>query len=299
MRDYARLAGFLYLSLAMFGVGTTVVVSKIIAHGMPPFTATALRFAIATPIFMALLRLTRTPWPRLGRRDLALLLLQSGAGSVGYTVLVITGLKFTSAADAGVITGTLPAVTGVIAVLVLGERPGFRLAASVCLATAGILAVTIKFEGATMGLPSWQSLLGNALVLAAVACESIFLLLNKRLRADVPPLAVSMFMSLFGLLISAVPAAMEILFIPSGDITAGALLGVVYYALLPTVLGFLLWYAGAARTSGMEAALFTAVLPVSAVVLAAVVLGETITTQQVIGVVFVIFAIIIGVARPK
>ncbi|MCH3810764.1 EamA family transporter, partial [Campylobacter jejuni] len=38
-----------------------------------------------------------------------------------------------------------------------------------------------------------------------------------------------------------------------------ALLAVAYYALAPTVGGFVLWYAGAERVSGSDAALFTAI----------------------------------------
>ncbi|MFS2021583.1 EamA/RhaT family transporter, partial [Massilia sp. CT11-108] len=36
-------------------VGSTVVASKIAAAGLPPFTATALRFALALPCFLVLL----------------------------------------------------------------------------------------------------------------------------------------------------------------------------------------------------------------------------------------------------
>ncbi|TMH06609.1 MAG: EamA/RhaT family transporter, partial [Betaproteobacteria bacterium] len=46
-RSYA----YIYLTLAMLTVGSTVVASRFIAAGLPPFTATALRFAIALPIF--------------------------------------------------------------------------------------------------------------------------------------------------------------------------------------------------------------------------------------------------------
>jgi drug/metabolite transporter (DMT)-like permease len=292
-----RAVGYLFLTLAMVGVGSTVVVSKIIAGALPPFAATALRFAIALPLFLLLLRLTRTPWPRLGRRDLVLVLVQAGAGSVGYTVLLIVGLTFTSAADAGVITGTLPAVMGAIAVLLLGERLDRRLLASIGLATAGVLVITLQFDGTGLTLSSWSALLGNALVLAAVVCEGLFLLLNKRLRAPVPPLALSTLMSLFGLAISAIPAAIEMSRYSGGGVPVAALAGVVYYALVPTVLGFVLWYEGTTRTSGAEAALFTAVLPVSAVLLAALVLGESVSVQQAIGVAFVIAAIMVGVVR--
>jgi MFS family permease len=70
-----------------------------------------------------------------------------------------------------------------------------------------------------------------------------------------------------GFVLALVPAAFEWRAVANGW-TIGAVSAITYYALVPTVLGYLCWYAGSARTSGTEAALFTAVAPVSAVLFA-------------------------------
>lgn len=292
-----RLVGYAFLALAMVGVGSTVVASKVIAAGLPPFTATALRFALALPVFVALMVLTGTRWPRPGRRDGLLLVLQAGAGSVGYTVLLVAGTGLTSAGDAAVIAGTLPVVSTLFAVLVLGERPGQRLLAAVALATSGVLAVVAARPGGPPAADlSGQVLLGDALVLGAVVCESLFILLNKRLSRPPPPLAQSALMTGIGLVLAAGPALLvERAWVGpawAGDAAAhAALAGVAYYALVPTVGGFLLWYAGAARVSGTEASLFTALVPVSALALAAPVLGETPGPAQLAGAALVLGAV--------
>jgi drug/metabolite transporter (DMT)-like permease len=290
-----RSVGWAFLALAMVGVGSTVVASKVIGAGLPPFTATALRFALAFPIFAALMRLTRTPWPRPDRHDGFLLLLQAGAGSVGYSVLLIAGTRLTGAADAGVVVGALPAVAALFAVLVLGERPGPTLLGAVALAACGAFATVVRLDsGGVGGLAlSRGALLGNALVLASVACEALFVLVHKRLRAPIPPLALSTVMSGAGLAVALPPALLEAA-AGEGAATASALLGVAYYALVPTVLGFLLWYAGAARTSAVEASLFTALAPVSAVFLAAIVLGEEIRPAQLAGMACVLAAVLLA-----
>nr|WP_329957648.1 CPBP family intramembrane glutamic endopeptidase [Bordetella petrii] len=112
-----------------------------------------------------------------------------------------------------------------------------------------------------------RSLLGNALVFGAVVCESLFILLNKRLRQPLRPLAQSTCMTALGLGIAAAAALFEAPWAAAWP--PGAMLAVAYYAAVPTVAGFLLWYAGAERVSGTEAALFTAVAPVAALLLAA------------------------------
>ncbi|MCD9119615.1 DMT family transporter [Cupriavidus sp. UGS-1] len=279
--------GYFYLALAMILVGSTVIASKVIAAGLPPFTATALRFAIALPGFLLLMKLTGTRLPPIGRGDRLLLVLQAVAGSVGYTTLLISGLRMTSAADAGVIIGTLPVVSALVSIVLLKERPGVALLLAIGLATAGVVAVAVPGGGGDSGRGTW---LGNALVMGAVFCESLFILLNKRLRQPLQPLTLSTVMTAIGLAASIVPALFEAPWrhgLPSGALTA-----VLYYALVPTVAGFVLWYAGSARTSGTEASLFTALAPISAVAMAFLLLGEPVGVSQLIGIACVVVAVL-------
>ncbi|MFP3568194.1 DMT family transporter [Paraburkholderia sp. SIMBA_030] len=287
----SRYAGYLFCALAMIGVGSTVVVSKSIATGLPPFSATALRFAIAFPMFVLVMRGRGVRWPRLDRRDTLLVVAQAGAGSVGYTVLLISGMKLASAADAGVIAGTLPAVSALVAMLALGERPAPALIGAIVLATLGVLVCTVRIDD--LAAPhAASSLTGNALVFAAIVCEALFILLNRKLRTPVAALPLSALMCGIGFAVAIVPACFEKPWHLPFD--ANALSGVVYYALVPTVAGFVLWYAGAARISGAEAGLITALVPVSAVALAAVVLHEPVSAAQLAGVACVLGAVLLA-----
>ncbi|XAZ22188.1 DMT family transporter [Sinorhizobium sp. B11] len=284
--------GYIYLTLAMTTVGSTVVASKVIASGLPPFTATALRFAVAFPFFLFLMRWTGSRLLRLSGRDWLILVTQAGAGSVGYTTLLISGLSLTSAANAGVIIGTLPVVSAAISILVLGERPQRFLLLAIGLAAAGVFSIAFS-PAAGSG-----SLVGDMLIFGAVICEGLFILLNKRLGTSIPPLTQSALMTAIGFVVAGVPALFEHHDI--GIASQPALLAVVYYALVPTVGGFILWYAGAERVSGAEASLFTAVAPATAVIFAFLVLGEAVGSNQIFGIACVLAAVIgLGLASLR
>ena len=284
--------GYACLAGAMALVGSTVVASKIIAAGLPPFTATALRFAMALPCFAVLMAATGARLPRLDRRDWLLIAAQAIAGSVGYTTLLISGLQRATAVDGGIILGTLPLVTAGIAIVLLGERPGKATLAAIAAAGVGVWLM-MRNAASAGGASSW---LGNALILGAVLCEGLFILLNKRLRTPVPALALSTIMTALGLAFSALASVAESPW--RLDLPGDALMAVAYYAVVPTVGGFLLWYAGAARVQGSEAALFTALAPVSAVLLAAGLLGETLESAQRWGMACVLGAVLLlGVAN--
>lgn len=283
-----RVLAYLSLSAAMLTVGSTVVVSKIIGAGLPPFAATALRLAIALPAFVVLMRVTRTAWPRPDRHDAWLLCVQAVCGSVGYTVFLIAGTRLTPASAAGVLIGALPAVAALMAIVLLRERPRTGVLAAIALATGGVL--TVASTGG--GMAGRHSLHGDLLILAAVVCESLFILLNKRLHKPLPPLALAATMTALGLL-GALPLALAELVRQPLQWNAASWLGVAYYAAVPTVAGFWLWYAGAARVSGTEASLFTAIAPASGVLLSAVVLDEPLAPRMLAGLALVIGAVLL------
>ena len=282
-------SGYSYLTLAMMMVGSTVIASRLIAAGLPPFTATAARFAMALPIFLLLMKLTATPWPRPRRHDVWVLICQAGAGSVAYTVLLISGMAHTSAANAGVISGILPAVTGLVAMVLLREKPGRSTWLAVALSSLGVMLLLVP---AQQGSAQAGSLYGDGLILAAMVAEALFILLNQRLQQPIPPLALSTLMSALGLLLTAIPALAERPWTLAP--MAQAWWAVLYYAVVPTVMGFCLWYAGSARIRGSAAAPFTAVAPLTTVLLAALWLGEPILLWQWLGMGCVLMAILTG-----
>ncbi|HKR77575.1 MAG TPA: DMT family transporter [Rhodanobacter sp.] len=284
----------LCLALAMLTVGSTVVAGKLAVDGLPPFLATTLRFALATPLLALAMRLGGVRWPRLDPRTLGLLVVQAAAGSTGYTAFLLAGLKLTPAADAGVLLGALPAAVGVLSMLLLRERLRPRDLLAIALATLGVLLTALQ---SGTGAPSARALLGDALVLAAVGCEALFLLLNKRLRTPIAPLAQATMMSAFGLLLALPPALLELAGQPAPAWPPTALLAVAWYAMGPTALGYWLWYRGAARLSGAQAAPFTALAPPTALLLSALLLGEHLHAAQVAGTVLVVAAVLLGIDR--
>lgn len=283
-----RAIGYVLLILAMMTVGSTVVASKLISADLSPFTATAWRFGMALPVLLVIAAFFTVSWPKLNRRDWALLWLQAGAGSLGYTALLIGGLSWMSAGDAGVIIGTLPAVAALFAILVLREKAQLRVLVAAGLATVGVMAVA--WTGRAPG-----SLMGVLMVLGAVVCESAFILLNKRMARPLLPLLQTMMMTGMGFVL-----AMPLALLESSPILppVSAFAPLLWYALVPTVGGFLLWYAGAAQVSGSEAAAVTAVASVTAVGLSALWLDERVHFGQVLGMILVVLAILL-VSRPK
>ena len=74
---------------------------------------------------------------------------------------------------------------------------------------------------------------------------------------------------------------------------------VVYYGAVATNIAYVLWGRGALRISATMTGLATAALPVTAIVLSALVLGEHLGLIHVLGAAAVIAGILIGRRRPR
>lgn len=261
------------LALAMTAVGTIVPASKVIGAAFSPFLASALRLALAACVLV--------PWAarrhsgalavwRHDGHDRLLLVIQAAAGTVGFTVLLLLGTARTTATEASIVAGTLPAVAAGVSALLFRERPGPRRLLALALATTAVGVLHLDGGDAA----ARARLLGDLLVLGAVTSESLFILLQKRLHRGLPPLVQSAVMSVLGFALVLLPATIEARQVDFSSIGARAWLAIAWYGLVPTVLGFFLWYRGAERVAGSQAAVFTALMPLAGAAASALVLGE-------------------------
>ncbi|WP_319541115.1 DMT family transporter [uncultured Pseudodesulfovibrio sp.] len=276
-----NLTAYINLSLAMILVGSSVVAGKIMVTELPVFLASALRFILALFILLPLLAYREGGLPRISRRSWFMIGLQSLCGSFLFTVFLLYGLTLTSPASAGIITSTTPACMGLIAWLFLRDRPTGRTALGIGLSILGVLVINMMQESGSISGNS--PVFGNLLVLGAVIFESLFLLIRKTVPEPLSPLAVSTLISLFGL----------VWFLPAGLIEAWdtnfsvisltGWLTVIYYGVFVTVLAYLFWFAGITRVAASTAGISTAIMPVSALVLSALILNEPLGWQQLTG----------------
>jgi drug/metabolite transporter (DMT)-like permease len=290
----SRLVATLSLVAAMTLTGTNVAFAKAIVAEFPIYVFVLFRFAVASAALALLVG--AEPGPKLRgmtgseRRDLALMAL---LGMVGFTVLMFEGLKRTAAADAGIITATLPAVAALLGVLFAGDRLSRPQGLAIVLAVAGIALVQVS--GA---VPGTSTVVGNLLIGAAVLCEASFVLLGKRLAPPYRPLRLALGANLVGLVLS-LPLALPQLpgFAPDAVPAATWALG-IWYALASSVVCLWLWYGGLPYVETWLAGLATAAVPVAALAASSLYLNEAIGLPRLGGAALVMTAIALGALAP-
>jgi drug/metabolite transporter (DMT)-like permease len=277
-------------------VGSSVAVGKVAVGRLPVFLLSGLRFAVASVILLTLVALIERPLPRLTRRDLAVLTVQSFAGIFAFNVLLLYGLGYTSAAEGGIVTSTTPAVAATLAVTVLGEHWSSGRTAGVALVVVGILALNLA--GGGLGARGARPLLGNVLVFGAVVGEAVFVVCSRVAAQRLPPLVVATAISALGFVMFLPVAALELRGFPLSRLAQTDWTIVAYYGVLVTVVAFLLWARGVARVPASIASVFTGVLPVSALGFSHFALGEPITAWHLLAAALVAAGIVV-LARAR
>lgn len=284
----------LFLSLAMVLAGSSVVFSKVVAASVPTFLANTL---ILGPSALILLFLTRVleggfRVPAGAWRPLAL---QALCGVVLFRVFLFYGLPLTSAASAGILTSSVPAVTALLAWVILRERLSSRNVVGVLLTGLGVLTLNVPGAATAAGV---NPLLGNLLVLSAVFGESAWNVLSRLSGARLSPLAATTHVTTLAFLMFLPLGLPQALHFPFASLPPSLWGALLYYALGATVLAYLCWFAGVRHVTASTAAVYTGWFPVSAVTLSALFLDEHLTVWHGLGLVLVLLATFI-LAAPE
>lgn len=264
--------GVVYGLLAAAIWGAWPVVSKLgVQQALSAWEIAALRFGVAG---LALLPVAWRGLEGLGWRTAGVLALGAGAP---YTLLAVGGLSFAPASHAGVI---LPSCTMLFSFLgswlFLGDRPTPARAAGVAVISAGV--VLMGWSGLTAGSGP-AVLVGDLMFVGGGLLFATYTLVARHRR--VAPLQAAAAVSVVSLLLYAVPFLL--LHAPRWAGAPSLLLQAVFQGLLAAVLALVFHTRAVAILGVARGALFPALVPGVAALLAYPALGEAPGAAQLAG----------------
>ncbi|PAD69862.1 EamA family transporter [Bacillus sp. 7586-K] len=278
--------------LAMIIVGSSVVAGKLLAQSFPVFLASELRFLVATIIMIPIL-IRIEGFPSIQKREMLILFLQGLFGVFLYSIFMLYGLTFTTAIEAGIITSTIPAVTGGLAFLFLKERLTKSVSVGILLAVLGTLIINVVGSASDIERGS-SPIFGNLLIFGAVICEALFIILGKFVSQRVSPLAISTIVSVLGTILFLPLSLYEGAKFNFEGVTMAEWGLILYFGIVVTVIAFILMYQGVSKVPASTVGVLTGVLPISSVLLSVLILGEKISFFHFIGISFTLTAILLS-----
>ncbi|MEH3117323.1 MAG: DMT family transporter [Methylorubrum populi] len=247
---------------------------------LPPLTLVVLRVGIAALILNLALPLAGMPRPR-GRKVWIAFLGMGLLNNVVPFCLIVWGQTQIASGLAAILNATTPLFTVVVAHLLTADErmTGNRLAgALIGFAGVAVMIGTSAFAGSESPLLAQVAVLGAAL---SYAFAGVF---GRRFgRLGVPPLASAAGQVTASTLLL-LPVALVVdrpwtLAVPGAPVW-GAVLGI---AILSTALAYLLYFHLLATAGATNLLLVTFLIPVSAILLGALVLGERLDLRNYVG----------------
>ena len=267
--------------------GGTFIAGRHVSQHLGPFTIALLRFAIASVILLMLTVAKEGRLPPLRASQIGPVVLLGLTGIFAYNVMFFKGLKLIEAGRAALIIATCPAFIAAASALFLKEKLGRGALAGIPLSALGAAVVISRgdLRQIAAGGVGW----GELFILSCVASWVAYSLIGKAVMQKLSPLASVSYSAVVGTVALAVPAALlEGLGPNLGRASLLDWVAIAYLAVFGTVIGFVWFYEGVKLIGPTRAGLFINIVPISAVVLAFLILQEPITWSLAAGAILVL-----------
>lgn len=277
----------LLLFLAQTCVGNGIVISKSLINHINPLVILTIRFSFSSLFTLLLVFNSRTSHKFQLTQKEWLILLVSGLGAgVLFNLIILSGLHFTSANSAGLITSLLPAIIIGLNVIFFKQKLTRKMLRSISIAITGLILINAS---ATVGNTT-NTLCGNLLVLLSLIPEGLYYTLSQYY-----PLKLSPTLKVFLLNALNLPFLyLMALFLPAAAWQTLTLHDWLMMAIIGLTSGlfFIFWQQGIRYVDAAHAALATAFMPIVTVILAWLILDETLSLSKFIGMLLVVLSII-------
>jgi|TARA_B100001971_G_scaffold139433_1_gene128798 drug/metabolite transporter (DMT)-like permease len=278
--------GLLLLMTIFWGSNFSIV--KVAISEFPAFAFNTVRMAIAAILFLGLLRFYREPLPP--RSDWPTLVGLAIVGHFFYQLCFIEGIVRTSVSNSSLILGLSPVF---IAILMLC-RGSAKVSAvhwlGISLSFAGLYLIVGRQASVAM-----DSVLGDVFMLGAVLCWAVYTVFAKKLLTRHSPLVVTAWTFIIGTVLFLPVGFLELVQIDWMTISGLAWAGLTYSAIFALVACYLIWSTAVQRIGSARTAIYANVVPVPAMIIAALWLHEPIGFAKVAGA----LAILVGVGLTK
>jgi drug/metabolite transporter (DMT)-like permease len=264
--------------------GGSFFFNGVVLRELPPLTVVLLRVVLAAIILLPLLWVYRIRFPK-GLSGWKPFFAIGLLNNVLPFSLIVMGQTYIASGLASILNATTPLFTVVVMAAAGEEKLHARRVAGI---VAGLIGVII-LHGEGLGFKTGQGI-GILLCLAAAFSYGLSALLARRLLSDSPPLGTATFQMLASAVMMTVVAG--IFERPWQLVMPGATtrLAVTGLAALSTALAYIVFFQILRRSGATNVMLVTLLIPVTAILLGYLVLGESISLREIIG------ALVIGSA---
>jgi drug/metabolite transporter (DMT)-like permease len=257
---------------------------------LSPVNLTIMRLFTVCGIFLFFVAVAPKKFSPIQKKDILPLFLLGFLGLVVYHLGLNYGEQYMSASAASLIIATIPIFTVLFALVVLKETITKKIVIGIPVSLAGV--VIISLTGTASDPFAVTYLTAAAAVLISALVGAGYTIAGKKLLERYSALSLTVYAFLFGSL-GLLPF---LSFSLVSEVSAMSWTGwgaVLFLAVLPTVVGYVLWYVALEVKTASEVSVFLYFIPVLSTIISYVMFQEAITVLFVLGGALVILGLVI------
>ncbi|MGD8235501.1 MAG: DMT family transporter [Chromatiales bacterium] len=280
-----RVSPYLLLVLTTLFWGGNFNVGRAVAGEVPPLGLSFWRWMVA---WMIIFPIAYGPMWR--KRQLLvehwfLLLLLAVTGVTLFNSLVYLGLQTTTAINASLMQSINPVLIILLSILLLGHRPQVMQWLGVIVSMSGAIVILARGDVAVLSELKFAS--GDLLVLLAVFLWGLYTVLLKKLPVELRGLPVLGYTVTLGTVLILPFYLLETWGGRPVPLSPASIASILYVAIFPSVLAYLFWNHATVRLGPERTGQFSHLIPVFGVLIATLVLGESLQTYHFAGILLV------------
>jgi len=263
---------------------------KIGLEELSPINLTILRLFTTCGVFLVFLLVLPKKFSPIRKKDIIPLFLLGFFGLVVYHLGLNYGELYISPSVASLIIATIPIFTVIFAIIFLKEKMTKKIAIGVPLSLSGVVIISLTGSSGNLFEVTYLSAAFAVLISAFVGAG--YTIAGKKLLQRYSALSLTVYAFLFGSF-GLLP------FISTSLVTETIALSwtgwgaVLFLALFPTVIGYILWYVALEIKTASEISVFLYFIPVLSTIISYFLFQDPITLLFILGGALVIGGLLI------
>ena len=227
-------------------------------------------------------------WPEM-RRSWRIMLVLGTLGTTFTNLTSYTGLKYTTAVSGSIINSFTPVFIIAISWGFLGQKLRASQWVGVVISLLGVLSIVAR--GDPMVILTLSPNIGDVWILASMLLWALYTVCLRWRPPNLHPLGLLCASSIIGVVVMLPVYLWSLALGLHITWTAGAVAGLAYVGVFPSVIGYIFWNNAVSRVGPNRAGMFMHLMPVFASLLAIAFLGERLHLYHAAGMAMILTGI--------
>lgn len=277
---------YIMLAIATSTWGSAFIAGKIAVQSLEPATVAFFRFFGAAILLFPLMWYKEKDKPKPTKRDWFLFAVLGLTGIALYNIFFFLASKHAPVIKSSLFIASNPVLIIILSALFLKEKISRNQVIGLILALLGASVIITNGNLSMFLSMSFEPI--DLILLGAVICWALYSVVGRVVLRKFSSIVSTTYAVGFGTLFLLPFAVVEtsITDLTSSPFTVWLAIG--HMSVLVTVVSFVMYYYGIQQIGAARASIFINFMPVSAVVMASIFLGEVLTFPHLLGALFVL-----------